>query len=619
MHSDNYDTNRARVRILATSDIHMNLTGFDYYSDTPDPSIGFTRTASLIRAARREAEQTGSLVLLFDNGDSLQGTPLGDHAAEGEALHHPLAAAFRSLGYDAAGLGNHDFGFGLKTLGRILDQMPCPVVCSNMAAPDPAWQRQAILTREVLLGDKSVPLRIGVLSLLPPQVAQWEAHKLEGGANVSDIVETGREVAANLRRDGCDLVIALAHTGLGSPRHVQGMENAAIPLAALPDIDVVIAGHTHQTLPGDAHDGLQHVDAARGLVHGKPVVMQGWAGTHLGVIDLTLEHQNGFRIASCRTDVRPIAPEDPAAEPVAEDSDLLTLFSRAHAETRARVARPVGQVSRRLHSYFSFCARDHGLALVAAAQAAALRPYLDGGPFADLPLISAVAPAKFGARAGPGYYTDVPAGGVSVRHVADLHVFPNELRAVIATGAQLRDWLEMSACVFNTLSTAHTAELINPQRTGHNFDVLHGLSCRFDLSQNARFDTEGQLTAPGSFRVRNLTLNGDPVDPDQRFVVATNNYRVNGGGHFPISVDPQLVVLPGLRVHDAICDYLAGQLPRDPLEDAPQPFGFAPLGCAQAMLRTGPRAADLLEELDTFNPVPEGRSQDGFLTIRLTL
>lgn len=166
----------------------MNVTGFDYYADHADSSIGFTRTATLIRQARAEFERNGDAVLLFDNGDALQGTPFGDWAATCSQRPHPLMQAFSELGYDAIGLGNHDFSFGLASLNRILAQSPCPVLSSNAhrIGPRTVWAPSAILTRQVRLGGRYVPIRIGVLSVLPPQTAQWEAHWLEGQVNVTD-------------------------------------------------------------------------------------------------------------------------------------------------------------------------------------------------------------------------------------------------------------------------------------------------------------------------------------------------------------------------------------------------------------------------------------------------
>ncbi|WP_367646997.1 bifunctional 2',3'-cyclic-nucleotide 2'-phosphodiesterase/3'-nucleotidase [Ruegeria arenilitoris] len=611
-----------RIQILATSDLHMNLASFDYYADRPDPAVGFTRTATLIRTAQQQVRESGALTLLFDNGDSLQGTPFGEWAAEEKGSEHPLMKAFGLLGYDAIGLGNHDFSFGLLALDSILSQAPCPVVCSNMkySTGDQSWQEYAILRRSLTVANREFPIQIGVLSVLPPQTAQWEAHRLMDQVTVADIMSSARRTASRLRQMGCDLVIALAHSGLGQSDAATGLENAVIPMAAIDEIDAIIAGHTHLTLPGKNHDELEHVENHIGRIHGKPVVMPGFAGSHLGIIDVAVEREPSgrWRIVNSSSLLQPICSANENL-PVPEDAELKKVFSHGHAHTRARMAESVGQTSKPLHSFFSYCAHDRGLALVAAAQAAALRPFLSGTKFATLPVLSATAPSKFGGRAGPNHYTHVPAGEISMRHVADLHVFPNELRAICVSGAQLLDWIEMSAGIFNQLDKSHEAELNDPRRAGHNFDVLHGVSYEIDLSQPARFSAGGQLINPTNSRICNLRHRGSPVEQDQEFIVTLNNYRVSGGGHFPFPERVEAIKLPPLRIQDILRDYLSGKLPADPLEKAPRPFSFTGQPGSLAIFRTGPGAADYLQELAEYEPQILDQDPDGFLRIRLSL
>ncbi|MEX0306227.1 MAG: bifunctional 2',3'-cyclic-nucleotide 2'-phosphodiesterase/3'-nucleotidase [Ruegeria sp.] len=618
-HSDPDLGPRAHIRILATSDLHMHLTSYDYYSDRPNPSVGLTRTASLIHDARKQARRDGALVLLFDNGDSLQGTPLGTWAAEITPDSHPLPKAFDALGYDAIGLGNHDFGFGLDFVNRIARQTPCPMICSNMHGNGvkTGWESHAILQRVISVDGQEVPIRIGVLSVLPPQTTRWEAHVLQNQVIVTDILTAAQVVAKELLRQGCDLIVALAHTGLGSAMAEPGMENAVIPLAEIPEIDAIVAGHTHLTLPGKTHDAFPFVDSDLGLVHGTPVVMQGWAGSHLGIIDLTLERSSDgdWRIVASQIEARSIRQTELATS---ECPGMTRLFNNGHAATRTRVTRPVGSITHSLHSYFSYCLPDRGLALTAAAQAAALRPHLVGTDWANLPVLSAVAPAKFGGRAGNRYYTDIPAGEISVRHIADLSVFPNELRAVLATGAQVQDWLEMSAGLFNQLSKRLPIALSDPLRTGHNFDVLHGVTYRFDLSQPPRFDSAGRLADPAHSRIRDLRLDGRPIKPDQKLVIAVNNFRTSGGGHFPISRQPVLIDMPPLQIPDILHDYVAGLLPTDPLEHAPRPFSFMRNQGFSAVLTTGPGAQKYLDELQEYHPTTLPPDEDGFLRFHLT-
>lgn len=612
-----------KLRILATSDLHMNLNGFDYYTDAPEPTIGFTRTASLIRAARHEAE--GDLVLLFDNGDSLQGTPIGDWAMGPAKAPHILMQAFGDLGYDAIGLGNHDFGFGLDVLDRVLADAPCPVICSNAHRTDMAsvWQDHVILHRTAQVQDQKIPLKIGVFSVLPPQTSKWEAHHLQDKVVMDDILTCARDKVQALQTQGCDLILALAHTGLGSADATPGLENAIVPLAAIDGIDALIAGHSHLTLPGAAHDGIEHVDAARGLVHGKPVVMPGSAGSYLGLIDLTLgaTEAGGWSVRDRRAELRPVCPPHSKGSPdsVVEDPRLLGIFANGHAETRKRSAEPVGRSDRHLHSFFSFCAQDRGLSLVAAAQAAGLRPYLVDTQFRDLPVLSAVSPSKFGGRAGPRFFTNVPPGEICLRHVNDLYVFPNELQAVVVTGEQIQDWLDMSVGVFNQLSPDHQTALVDPNRAGHNFDVLQGLTYQIDLSQPPRFGADGGLIDPGHRRVQDIRHDGRPLMSDQRFVVALNNYRAIGGGLFPFVDHVDRITLPVLSIQRLLQDYLSGQLPPDPLEQTPHPFRFAPMNACQTTLRTGQAARQHLAEIAEFEPHIVGSDKEGFLLIRLTL
>ncbi len=608
--------NYGRVRILATTDLHMHLTGFDYYTDTQDPTLGLTRTASLIRNARQQAHD--ALVLLVDNGDSIQGTPLGEWAVRNDTPH-PMMQAFAALGYDAIGLGNHDFGFGLPTLDDILAQAPCPVLCSNLlrSGGNQIWHSHAILDRTVSVNGTETPIRIGLISGLPPQTVRWEEHHLNGEVTASGIFSTARDLTGLLRNQGCDLIVMLAHSGLGPADASEGMENAVIPLAAIDGIDAIVAGHTHLTFPGGGHGDASYLDQEKGLIHETPVVMAGSAGSYLGVIDLvvTPRPDAGFSVTDCHVELHPVCEN--GAE-VDEDDDLVRLVANAHRQTRRAVAKPVAHVADTMHSYFSFCAPDRGLALVAAAQAAALRPFLHGSAPGELPLLSVVAPGKSGGRAGPRHFTDVPAGEICLRHFADLYPFPNELRAIQISGADVLDWLEMSASMFNQLACDVETDLINPKRAGYNFDVIFGLTYKIDPSQPARFNAEGRMIDPANRRIRDLKYAGQPVLPEQRLVLASNNYRVSGGGHFPAASTAQRINLPSLDIKDLVRDYLSDRLPPDPIAQQPYPFVLAPQTGTQSVLRTGPGALKHINELRPFKARLLESDSNGFERIRLT-
>jgi 2',3'-cyclic-nucleotide 2'-phosphodiesterase / 3'-nucleotidase len=617
----------ARLRVLATTDLHMNMTSFDYYTDQPDPTVGMTRTASLIRQARAEAQQAGITTILLDNGDTLQGTPLSEFALPDDGQPHVMVQALDLLQYDAIGLGNHDFNFGLTALDSALSQLRCPAINSNVHRLDnqKSWVPYTILKRTVTANDQDWPLTIGVFSVLPPQAMDWDAHLLRGKVEIDDILSTAQQAISTLKAQGCHLIIALAHTGLQDTIAAPALENAAIPLADLKGLDAVIAGHTHLLLPGPAHAGLEHVEADTGMVHGKPTVMPGSAGSHLGLIDLSLraDGRGGWDIAEATTELRPIFERVKTGQPqalVPEDTELAQLITPFHTNTRTNMQRPVGASTLPYHSYFTYFAPDRGLAQVAAAQAAALRAYVNGTAYADLPLLSASAPSKFGGRAGPEHYTNVPAGPILLRHVADLHVFPNELHGLIVTGAQLRDWLEMAAGLYHQIQPgSEGATLINPEVPGHNFDVIFGIEYQIDPSHPARFDLSGNLIDPSHHRIRNLCYKNQPVSDTQEFVVAVNNYRANGGGHFKALTTARPVPVPSRLIQHIVRDYLMGRLPHDPIADLPFPWHFTPQKQTRTTVHTSPSAALFLDELQNMAPIALEQDDEGFARYSLLL
>ena len=193
----------------------------------------------------------------------------------------------------------------------------------------------------------------------------------------------------------------------------------------------------------------------------------------------------------------------------------------------------------------------------------------EAGFHAGLPLLSAAAPFKTGGRGGANYYTDIPAGPIAVRNVADLYVYPNTVKVVKLKGAQVREWLEMAAGAFNRIDPAGAPEqsLINSGYPSYNFDTLDGVSYRIDVSQPARYERSGKLVAPESHRIVDLRHDGKPIDEQADFLVVTNNYRASGGGAFP-GLDGSNIVLDAPDENrEALLQYLSAARTIDPAAD----------------------------------------------------
>lgn len=616
---------QAHLRIMELTDLHVHVWPWDYYADREADTMGLARTAA--RVAEIRSESTNSLLL--DNGDFLQGNPMGDYIAYergmAEGQEHPIVTAMNEVGVEGGTLGNHEFNYGLEFLENTIAGAGFPVVCANVDRMDgsPLVERWTIIERELTDGaGETHPIRIGIIGFVPPQIMQWDRAHLEGNVTARDIVEAAEAHVPALREAGAQLVVALCHSGIGPAAHEPGMENAAIPLAGVEGIDVILTGHSHLVFPGPDYEETEGVDVAAGTIGGKPGVMAGFWGSHLGLVDLLLEREGeGWRVASHVSEARPIYERDadrnvvPLVESVAAVEESV---AEEHQATLDYVRRPVGQTAAPLYSYFAMVADDPSVQIVANAQMWYVAEMMQGTEHEGLPVLSAAAPFKAGGRGGPDYYTDVPAGDIAIRNVADLYLYPNTIRAVRVTGQQVKDWLERSAGAFNQIEPGQPDQmLINTDFPSYNFDVIDGVTYRIDLSQPARFDRDGNVVDESASRITDLMLDGAPLDLEAEYIVATNNYRAEGGGSFPGN-DGSTIVFEGPDTNrDVIVRYIVDQGTIDPKADGN--WSFAPLDGATVLFDSGPGAVERLAEVEGLQIEVAGEGEGGFRRFRITL
>ena len=623
-------SNQAHLRIMETTDLHVHVHPYDYYGDRPTDTVGLSRVATIVQNIRSEATNS----LLLDNGDFLQGNPMGDYIAYERGMKegdmHPIITAMNVLGFDGSTLGNHEFNYGLDFLMKALAGADFPVVSANVVKTAGASPREdttlvppyVILDREITDGGGNThPIRIGLIGFVPPQIMTWDRRHLEGNVTARDILEAARAYVPQIREQGADIVIALSHSGIGAPEAADMMENASIPLAGIDGIDVILTGHSHLVFPSSTYENLPGLDPAKGTIMGKPGVMAGFWGSHMGLVDLMLERDgNGWRVLNHQSEARPISQrnEDRSVTALVKDyQPVIEATMTDHEETLAYVRRAVGKTAAPLHSYFALVADDPSVQIVSNAQTWYIAQMMQGTPHEGLPILSAAAPFKAGGRGGPEYYTDVPVRDVAIKNVSDLYLYPNTVRAVRVTGAQVKDWLERSAGMFNQVEPGSTdAPLLNPNFPSYNFDVIDGVNYQIDLSQPSKFDRDGAVINPNANRIVNLTYDGTPIDPEAEFIIATNNYRAGGGGSFPGTGDTIVFEGPDTN-RDVIVRYIVEQGTIDPKADFN--WRFAPMEGTSVMFETGPAGAKYANTLDGMTLEEAGTNADGFALFRMSL
>lgn len=558
----NVATTTVDLRILETSDIHTNIMDYDYFKSKQDPTIGLSRTASAIHAARKEVTNH----ILVDNGDLIQGSPMGDYMANLPLTDwkiHPVYKAMNTLDYVVGNIGNHEFNYGLDFLKQAVSGANFPyinanVICEidncypNTKANEPLFNPYLIIDKEVIdnNGNKH-NLKIGYIGFVPPQIEQWDRANLNGKVKAIGIVEAAKKYVPEMKQKGADIIIAIPHSGIGStsiPGDIHA-ENATYALTEVKDIDAIMFGHSHAVFPHPAYAHLPNTDIEKGLLNGVPAVMPGRWGDNLGVVDLKLVLQdNKWTVVNSKAESRPIFNSSSKKPNVDADKIIHESVKLEHQGTLDFVEQPIGRATANMYSFLTLVQDDPTVQIVANAQmekvkqAIADLPKEEAEKFKNMPVLSAAAPFKAGGRhsvsSDASQFVQVNKGELKFKHAADLYLYPNTLMAVKVSGHELKDWLECSAAQFNQINPNSTKpqSLINWSHPTFNYDVIDGVTYSIDVSQPNKFDSECQVINPNANRIVDLTYkkpDGTQVTGEalakMDFIVATNNYRAYGG------------------------------------------------------------------------------------------
>ncbi|QGS60356.1 bifunctional 2',3'-cyclic-nucleotide 2'-phosphodiesterase/3'-nucleotidase [Shewanella algae] len=592
--SDNKDepTVSVDLRVLETTDLHTNIMDYNYYSGKEDPTIGLARTASLIHAARKEVTNT----VLVDNGDLLQGSPMGDYMAkvgiaDGEV--HPAYKAMNLLDYAVGNIGNHEFNYGLDFLEKSLAGAQFPYVNANVYCDaDDCWKGlkkgdnlfTPYLIKETEVKDtdgNSHKLKIGYIGFVPPQIMLWDKQNLTGKVRAESIVESAKKFVPQMKAEGADIIIAIPHSGIGSTENPgdPAAENATYALTYVDGIDAIMFGHSHSIFPDARYADLPNTDVEKGLLNGVPAVMPGRWGDNMGLVDFKLQRKDGkWTVLSARTEARPIYDGANKTPLVEADKDIHDAVELEHQGTIAFVEQPIGVAAADMFSFLTLVQDDPTVQIVSDAQIANVKAKLPEA-LKSLPVLSAAAPFKAGGRhsttSDADQYVMVDKGPLTFKNAADLYLYPNTMVAVKVNGAELKDWLECSANQFNHIDPAsiEPQELVNYNHPTYNFDVIDGVSYKIDVTQPSKYDRDCALVNADASRIVDLAFTdsegtvytGENLAAKE-FIVASNNYRAFGGKFAGTGSEHVVLELPDTN-REALAAYITEQSKYNPETD----------------------------------------------------
>lgn len=537
------ETETIDFRVLATGDLHGQVTSWNYETGKEDATVGLSKLYTLIKQQRKAVGNNNTL--LVDAGDCLYDYSTNYIYNNYPEEIQPIYRAMSTMRYDCITLGNHDFDYPWDYLYDQLDRsglLAKTFVCNAVytESGESPFRTSAIYTRKVKTSEgRRVTLKVGVIGATKASFST-RRYRYSGFLDGLDIYTTVKTEAAQLKEDGADIVIAFIHGGLGLKSGSDTTVQAGARLAALKNVDAVICSHTHETFPStdSSYSSFSNVNESKGLISGTPVVATGSHANALGVIsfELAVDEDGNISILDASTAVKAVKAS------TKEDSDIVEIFSEFHDEILSSYDTTKYTIASGITYTNADCiVQDSDLyQLMNEAKLRYAASYVaDYAPeYSDLPIVAATinfmdSKDQTVELSGTISETDVAAligESSGERSSGYIHIYK-------LSGANLIEWLEYNASIYGTIGTplpdllssyaAKNPSVSSLTRTTSlkdwsNFFAFDGVSYEIDLSVAPRYNSNGNLINY-TRRIVNLTYQGQPITSDMTFLVVMDS------------------------------------------------------------------------------------------------
>lgn len=499
------------LTILATSDVHGYIEPSNFSSRNQNLPFGLAKAATVIKA---EQEKAVGPVILIENGDFIQGSPLSYYIAKRRAKEDPtpLVAGLNTIQYDVGILGNHEFNMGLAYLNQAIQAVNHPVICANILneAGEPAFGKAyQIIEKE--------GVKIAILGLTTAYIPNWEHPNHIKGLTFKSIVETAKEYVPKLRQLA-DIVIVSYHGGFekdlvtGEATEVLTGENEGYDLVTeIAGIDALITGHQHRVIATK--------------VNNVPIIQPGFRGEYVGEIKLSIEKTaTGYQVVSSEAELLATGDATP-------DSTIMTQIAPITAEIEDWLDQPLGKVEGDMTIKDSNQARIYEHPYVEFIQKVQMEA--SGTDISGTALFN---------NEGTGFNSVI-----TMRDVVTNYIYPNTLAVLRVSGADLKAALERSASFFQVEadgSIGVNPAFVDPKPEYYNYDMYEGIEYTINVKK------------PIGERIVALSYHGNPVLPTDSFEVTANQYRAVGGGDYAMYDASKIIREVQIDMTELIADYL---------------------------------------------------------------
>ncbi|MBK5451721.1 bifunctional metallophosphatase/5'-nucleotidase [Bacillus sp. TH22] len=477
------------LNILLTSDVHGTVYPI-HYQDNSKAEIGLAKISTLIKKERSQ----NANILLIDNGDFIQGTPFTYHYATYEKdMENPMSLLANYLEYDIAIIGNHEFNYGMDILNNAVATANSPYLSANILDKN---RKEPYFGKPYIIKHIESNIKIAILGVTTHYIPHWEqAHHIKD-LQFEDAFETTKKWVSYIRKhEKPDLLVVAYHGGFerdlqtGVPTEVLTGENQGYAMChEIEGIDILLTGH-------------QHREIAHTVINGVTILQTGCNGHSVGKVTVTFEKaEQKWVKKESYSELLPV-------QGIAADQDVLSLVANYEEKTQNWLDKPIGII------YGDMQISD------------AMQTRLQAHPFIefinkiqmDIANVSISCTSLF-HNTSPGFPKHV-----TMRDIVSNYIYPNTLKVIRITGADIKDALELSASYF-TLKADGTIIVnptyIEPKPQHYNYDMWEGISYVLNISK------------PIGERVESLQYKGAPLNMNEEYDVVMNNYRASGGGNF---------------------------------------------------------------------------------------
>lgn len=500
--------------ILHTNDVHVAF----------QDNIGYDGLALY----QKELEQQYDHVLLIDAGDAIQGASIGAFSKGAEPVR-----VMNRLGYDLAVTGNHEYDFGLETLDDCAEALQCGYTCANFCTSDgtPVFAPWRML--------EAGELKLAFIGVVTPEVFTKTPIKNivdDTGEPMYDFLadESGDRLAAALqsyideaRGQGADCVILVSH--LGSSSSQQENFRCDEVVAKLTDLDMVIDAHSHETFNRMLTDKT-----------GKTIPIA-QTGAYLKEIGQVSIYKDG-RIEETLVDAVP-QPENLPFETVIRkdatrfvDPEMKQLLEDIVASYAPVMERKIGEAP------CDFLLEDEeGNDLSQSMENGLCELVADA--------YRTIGKSQIGYLNAASVRNSLNAGPLTYNSVLNMLPYSNDIVTVKISGQTLLDALEFGVSLLPEFGARF------PQVSGICFHVDTGIESSVRVNEKNQF-----VAVDGPRRVSDVTVDGEPLDPNASYTLSTNSYLIEGGDGYTMFEDTELLSKTMLVDNEVVMRYIEENL-----------------------------------------------------------